>query len=91
MDTASVPDASQQSVSIEYNRVVNQSKVSRRKVVLLSTILVQVGKSPELAKIMLLLLVWGNVRSRSGFTTLKTGPTLKPSREDCNYRYNVPC
>jgi hypothetical protein len=62
--------------------VVNQSKSNRRRAALLSTLLSQVSKSPELAKIMLLLLVWGNVRSRSGYTMLEVRPALKPSRDN---------
>lgn len=58
--------------------MVEQGKSSKRKAAILSMLLAQLSKSPELAKIMLLLLVWGNVRSRTGFFTLKTRSTSKP-------------
>lgn len=62
--------------------MVTQGKSSKRKAAILSTLLVQLNKSPELAKIMLLVLVWGHVRSRPGFFTLKERSTQKPSRQD---------
>jgi hypothetical protein len=39
----------------------------------------QMSRSPELTKLMVLLLVWGNVRSRPGYTTLDGQPNFKPS------------
>ena len=47
----------------------------------MAVLLSQMSRSPELTKLMVLLLVWGHVRSRPGYTTLETQPGLKPSRQ----------
>jgi hypothetical protein len=37
----------------------------------------QMSRSPELTKLMVLLLVWGNVRSWPAYTTLDGGPNFQ--------------
>ena len=56
--------------------MANQVKSSERKAAVLSALLSQVSKSPELTKILILLIVWGHVRSRPGYTLADTGPAL---------------
>lgn len=46
----------------------------RRRAAVMASLLVQMRRSPELTKVLILLLVWGNVRARAGFTTLQEEP-----------------
>lgn len=55
---------------------------SKQKAALIATLLSQVSRSPELTKILILLLVWGNVRSRSGYTTVETQAVTKLPRQN---------
>jgi hypothetical protein len=60
--------------------MAEQARSSRRRNALMAVLFSQMSRSPELTKLMVLLLVWGNVRSRPGYTTLDGGPNFKPSR-----------
>ncbi|UCG24857.1 MAG: hypothetical protein JSW55_02340 [Chloroflexota bacterium] len=55
-------------------------EVSKRKAAVMAALTSQMRRSPELARLMLLLLVWGHVRSRVGYTTLDSGPVVRRSR-----------
>ena len=55
--------------------MVEQRKSSRRRNALMAVLFSQMSRSPELTKLMVLLLVWGHVRSRPGYTTLDGGPS----------------
>ncbi len=57
-----------------------QVKARRRKTALLALLLLQMRKSPELAKLMLLLLVWGHVRSRPGYSIVES-PSFKGTEQ----------
>ena len=60
--------------------MVEQARSSRRRNALMAVLFSQMSRSPELTKLMVLLLVWGNVRSRPGYTIVDGGPNFKPSR-----------
>lgn len=55
-----------------------QTPSKKRRAAVLATLLAQLNRSPELAKILILLLVWGHVRSRPGYTTFEAQSTPKP-------------
>ncbi|MDX1613049.1 MAG: hypothetical protein R3300_01995 [Candidatus Promineifilaceae bacterium] len=57
------------------------NRSSRRRWVALSVLLTRLGRSPELTKLLLLLLVWGHVRARAGHTTLEVQSGPKPARQ----------
>ncbi len=61
--------------------MVNQGETGKQKAAIIATLLSQVSRSPELTKIMILLLVWGNVRSRSGYTTVEVQSPLNPPQQ----------
>ena len=61
--------------------MAKQVKSSERKAAVVSALLSQLSKSPELTKILILLIVWGHVRSRLGYTLANTRPTLKANRQ----------
>jgi hypothetical protein len=58
--------------------MANQVKSSERKAAVVSALLSQARRSPELTKILILLIVWGHVLSRPGYTLADSGPALKP-------------
>jgi hypothetical protein len=62
--------------------MANQRKSKERKEAVLSALLSQASKSPELTKILILLIVWSHVRSRPGYTLADTGPALKPRPQE---------
>jgi hypothetical protein len=65
--------------------MVNQGKMDKKKVAIIAMLLSQASRSPELTKIMILLLVWGNVRSRSGYTPVESQSPLKsPQQKSAN-------
>lgn len=49
---------------------------------LLAVLLSQMSRSPELTRLMLLLLVWGHLRSRPGYTTMEFQPGSKTAHLD---------
>lgn len=58
--------------------MAKQVKSSERKAAALSALLSQASKSPELTKILILLIVWSHVRSRPGYTLADSQPAPKP-------------
>ena len=60
--------------------MVSPPEKSKRKAAVMATLMSQMRRSPELARLMLLLLVWGHVRSREGYTTLDDGPIRRRHR-----------
>jgi hypothetical protein len=61
--------------------MVNQRKSVNRKAAIITSLFSQVNRSPELTKILILLLVWGNVRSRSGYTTVEAQAISKSPQQ----------
>ena len=59
--------------------MADQGKSKRRRVALMAMLLSQMSRSPEITRLMILLLVWGQVRSRP-YTRLEQGSTFKPSQ-----------
>lgn len=55
-------------------------KASKRRIAIFALLLRQIGRSSELTKLMVLLLVWGQVRSRPGYDMLEDGPAPKTSQ-----------
>lgn len=53
---------------------------SKRKAAVLAALMSQMRRSPELTRLMILLLVWGHVRSREGYATLDSGPIRRRPR-----------
>ena len=51
-----------------------------RKAAVMAALASQMRRSPELTRLMLLLLVWGHVRSRDGYSILDSGPVVRPPR-----------
>jgi hypothetical protein len=60
--------------------MVGPGEASKRKIALLALLLHQMSRSPELTKLMVLLIVWGHVRSRPGYDILVDGPVPKVSQ-----------
>ena len=44
---------------------------NKRRAAVLANLMSQMRRSPELARLMILLLVWGHVRSRAGYSTMR--------------------
>ena len=59
-----------------------QGETGKKKAAVIATLLSQASRSPELTKIMILLLVWGNVRSRSGYTTIEAQSPLNAPQQN---------
>ena len=59
-----------------------QGEAGKQKAAIIATLLSQASRSPELTKIMILLLVWGNVRSRSGYTTIEAQSPLNAPQQN---------
>jgi hypothetical protein len=54
--------------------MVERVQKKRRRAAVLANLMSQMRRSPELARLMILLLVWGHVRARAGYTTLRERP-----------------
>ncbi len=54
--------------------MAEQSNKKRRRAAALANLMSQMRRSPELARLMILLLVWGHVRARAGYSTLRERP-----------------
>lgn len=51
--------------------------VNRRRAAVVATLMRQMRRSPELTRLMIILLVWGNVRSRASYSTLAERPARR--------------
>ena len=51
--------------------------MKKRRAAVAASLMSQMRRSPELTRLMIILLVWGNVRSRAGFSTLGEQPVRK--------------
>jgi hypothetical protein len=51
-----------------------QGKSKKRRPAVLAMLVSQMRRSPELTRLMILLLVWGHVRSRGGYNTMNERP-----------------
>jgi hypothetical protein len=60
--------------------MVNQANFPRRRTAILAMMFSQFGRSPELTRLVILLLVWGHIRSRQGYTTLEDSGIRKVPR-----------
>jgi hypothetical protein len=52
----------------------------KRRQAILANLMGQLGRSPEMTRLMILLIVWGNVRARSGYTTHNERPARTGTR-----------
>jgi len=60
--------------------MVESGKTKRRRAAVLANLISQMRRSPELARLMILLLVWSSVRARAGYSTLRQRPAGKKPR-----------
>lgn len=60
--------------------MVDRSERKRRRAAVLANLMSQMSRSPELARLMILVLVWGHVRARAGYSTLRGRPIGKKRR-----------
>jgi hypothetical protein len=51
--------------------------MNKRRAAALANLMSQMRRSPELARLMILLLVWASVRARRGYTTLSERPVRR--------------
>jgi len=54
--------------------MVDQGKSRKRRAAVLAMLMGQMRRSPELTRLLILLLVWGHVRSRGGYETMAERP-----------------
>jgi hypothetical protein len=57
--------------------MAERSEANTRRAAALANLLAQMRRSPELTRLMLLLLVWGSVRSRSGYESVSERPVRR--------------
>jgi hypothetical protein len=52
-------------------------ELNRRRQAILANLMAQLGRSPEMTRLLILMIVWGNVRARHGYTTVVEQPVRR--------------
>lgn len=60
--------------------MAERSEAKKRRAATLANLMSQMRRSPELTRLLLLLLIWGHVRARPGFTTISERPVRRGYR-----------
>jgi hypothetical protein len=54
--------------------MAERGEVNKRRAAVVAALMSQMRRSPELTRLMIILLVWGHVRSRRGYETMAERP-----------------
>ena len=61
--------------------MAEMTEMNKRRAARLASLMDQMRRSPELARLMILLIVWAHVRARAGYTTMAERPIRRGLRQ----------